>query len=348
MKRSGNSDWRMPAEWESHRRTWMAWPCHPELLDALGPERAYLGWAAVANAIAGFEPVAMVVPTGQKEVAHRYLSGGIAIHETALGDSWMRDFGPTFVLDEGGALGAVDWTFNGWGGRTFPERSEDALIGAFVANEAGAIRLPSKLVNEGGAIHTDGEGTVLLTESVQLNPNRNPCWSRVDIETELQQRLGTKKAIWLKRGLHADAGFWGTDGHVDTLAAFVKPGVIVAHHQPDPNHPDYSVTRDNIALLESETDANGKPFTVIPITAPAERFCDGDPLACSYINFYYANGAVILCAFDDPQDDITAEIFRELHPEREVLSVLATVIFEGGGGIHCITQQEPLAAGQGE
>ena len=344
MGRNGNPDWRMPAEWEPHSRTWMAWPCHRALLDSLGAERAFRGWAAVANAIAGFEPVAMVIPKGQAETARAYLLEDITLYEAALGDSWMRDFGPTFVLDESGALGAVDWTFNGWGGRTFPEGAADALIGAFVAEESGAMRIPSKLVNEGGGIHTDGEGTVLLTESVQLNPNRNPSWSRVDIETEVHARLGTEKAIWLKGGLHADAGFWGTDGHVDTLAAFVKPGVIVAHHQPDPNHPDYHATRDNIAILESETDAHGRSLEVIPVTAPQERFCDGEPLACSYINFYYANGAVILCAFGDPQDAVTIGVFAELHPDRKIVSVPATVIFEGGGGVHCITQQEPVSA----
>lgn len=336
--------YRMPAEWSPHRRTWMAWPCNPHLLEMLGPERAYEAWSAVANTVVGFEPVTMVVPPGQTGTARRYLADAVESVEHPLGDSWMRDFGPTFVVGPHGRLGGVDWTFNGWGGRTFPEASADAEVAAFVADTAGAERLPSRLVNEGGGIHVDGEGTLLLTESVQLNRNRNPSWTKAEIEAELHARLGTEKAIWLPRGLVADEGEVGTDGHIDTLACFVKPGVVVAHGQPDPAHPDHEISRENIAILKASTDAGGRPLEVIVLDAPREKYLDGEPLSCSYVNFSFVNGGVVLCGFDDPRDAEVADLFARLFNDRRIVQVPATVIFEGGGGIHCITQQEPLAA----
>ncbi|MEJ8573874.1 agmatine deiminase family protein [Microbaculum marinum] len=333
--------YRMPAEWTRHRRTWMAWPCNPTLLEGIGPQKAFAAWASVANAIADFEPVVMVVPPGRTEEARRYLSAAVETVEQPLGDSWMRDFGPTFVIADDGTLAGVDWTFNGWGGRTFPEASADAEVAAFVCRQAGAERLPSKLVNEGGGIHVDGEGTLLLTESVQLNRNRNPSWTREEIEAELHRRLGTETAIWLPRGLVADTSAFGTDGHIDTLACFVRPGVVVAHGQPDPGHPDHETSRENIEILKGSTDAKGRRLEVIVLDAPAERYLDGEPLSCSYVNFSFVNGGVVLCGFDDPKDAETVAIFERLFPDRRIVQVPATPIFEGGGGIHCITQQEP-------
>lgn len=170
--------WMMPPEWTPHKRTWMGWPCNRDVLEMVGsPDAAYTAWSGVANTIARFEPVTMVCNPGEEATARKYLNAGVTIAERELGDSWMRDCGPTFVVNEQGALGAVDWTFNGWGGRTFPDASADALVARFVAEQAGAERLPSVLVNEGGGIHVDGEGTLLLTETVQMNRNRNPNWT---------------------------------------------------------------------------------------------------------------------------------------------------------------------------
>jgi agmatine deiminase len=248
------------------------------------------------------------------------------------------------VLGEDGRLGAIDWTFNGWGGRTFPENKVDALIARFVAQRAGAERFASKLVNEGGAIHVDGEGTVLLTESVQLNANRNPNWTKSEVEAEIHTMLGTKKAIWVKQGLESDCDETGTDGHIDTLACFLKPGLVLAHRQPDRAHPDYDTARENIAVLKASKDAAGRPLEVIEVDAPEQRFKNKhEPLSCTYVNFSFVNGGVVLCGFDDPQDAVVADLFHRLFTNRRIVQVPATRIFEGGGGIHCITQQEPLA-----
>lgn len=331
--------WHMPAEWGPHRRTWMAWPCNDFVFGEVGSaEAAYRAWAGAANAVRRFEPVVMVCNPGEAATARGYLDERIEIVEHPLGDSWMRDTGPTFVIGEDGSLGGVDWTFNGWGGRTFPEAADDALVARFVCERTGAMRIPSLLVNEGGGIHTDGQGTLLLTESVQLNPNRNPNWSREAIETELHAKLGTRKAIWLKRGLMGDTLDGGTDGHVDTLAAFVKPGVVVVHGQPDPDHPDHKAAQENAAILRDATDAQGNTLEVVVLDAP-----DAPPdLPCSYVNFSFVNGGVVLCGFDDPQDSAIVETFRRFFNDREIVQVPARDIFRGGGGVHCITQHEPL------
>jgi len=340
--------WTMPPEWNPHKRTWMGWPCNPDVLDYIGsPEAAYKAWSGVANQVSQFEPVTMICNPGKKTQAREYLDSEVTIVERELGDSWMRDCGPTFVVNEQGHLGAVDWTFNGWGGRTFPEGSADALVARFVAEKTGAERLPSVLINEGGGIHVDGEGTLLLTENVQMNHNRNPNWTRQEIEAEMHAKLGTSKAIWVPRGLEADTSASGTDGHIDTLVCFVKPGVVVVHGQPDPDHPDHETAAEIEAIMRSQTDARGRAMEVIVLTAPEEHYDHGEPLSCSYVNFSFVNGGVVLCEFGDPQDQVVADVFRRLFNDREIVSVPAVDIFKGGGGVHCITQQEPLCKTNG-
>jgi len=333
----------MPPEWVEHDRMWMSWPTHEGTVEAIGgPEVAERAWATVARAVAEFEPVTVVVNPDQAARARRQLGPEIAIMECPVGDGWMRDSGPTFVTDEIGALVAIDWTFNGWGGRTFPEAVDDALIARRVAEAAGARRVASHLVNEGGGIHVDGEGTLLLTETVQLNPNRNPSWTRAEIEAEFADKLGTSKTIWLPRGVEADTGCYGTDGHVDTLACFVRPGCVVVHGQPDPEHPDHETAVEIEAIMRAETDAKGRPLEVVVIDAPPERYdAEGGALSCSYINFVFANGGIVLPTFGDRQDERAAEILAGLCPGRRVVPVDAIPIFMGGGGVHCITQQQP-------
>ncbi|GAA3295772.1 hypothetical protein GCM10020295_23730 [Streptomyces cinereospinus] len=196
----------------------------------------------------------------------------------------------------------MDWTFNGWGAQDWARWEHDAEVGAYVSDLAGATTYASKLVNEGGAIHVDGEGTVLLTETVQLGPERNPGWTREEAEAEIHAHLGTRKAVWLPRGLTGDYpphGF-GTLGHVDIVAAFARPGVVVAHHQPDPAHPDHEITKEVIGLLRSATDARGRSLEVVEVPAPTVLEADGHWADYSYINHYLCNGGVVLCAFDDP------------------------------------------------
>jgi agmatine deiminase len=341
---SGRPELYMPPEWAPHARTWMAWPVAAYVL-ADDPETAGQAWASVANAISEFEPVTILVPEGEAEAARRALYPGVRTLECPIADSWVRDSGPTFVLRPHGGLAAIDWTFNGWGGRTFPEGVADALVARRIAEDAGAERIVSHLVNEGGGIHVDGEGTLLLTESVQLNPNRNPNWTRAEVEAELHRCLGTRHAIWLPRGLASDSDATGTDGHIDTLACFVRPGLMLAHGQPDPDHPDYETARENAEILRKSRDAKGREIEVIVVDAPAPRERGGAPLSLTYVNFSFVNGGVVLPVFDDPRDEEVVALLTRLLPERRIVPVSAPRIFQGGGGVHCITQQEPATGG---
>ncbi|MET7287524.1 agmatine deiminase family protein [Streptomyces sp. NPDC005573] len=335
---------RMPAEWTPHERTWMAWPGpNATFADPGSLAAARRAWAEVARAVRRFEPVTVVCGPGQSREARALLGEGVDTVERDLDDAWMRDIGPTFLTDGAGRLAAVDWTFNGWGAQEWARWEHDAKIAGHVAGLAGAQTYRSDLVNEGGAIHVDGEGTVLLTETVQLGPERNPHRTKEEVEAEIHAHLGTRKAIWLPRGLTADYpphGF-GTLGHVDIVAAFARPGVVVAHHQPDPAHPDHEITREVIGILRSATDAHGRPLEVVEVPAPTVLETDGHWADYSYINHYLCNGGVVLCGFDDPRDETAAGIFRRLFPRRAVTLVDARPVFAAGGGIHCITQQQP-------
>ncbi|WP_447040184.1 agmatine deiminase family protein [Streptomyces sp. DSM 118878] len=335
---------RMPAEWAPHERTWMAWPCpNPTFDDPAGLDESRLAWADVARAVRRFEPVTVVCGPAQSAYAKELLGPDIEVVERELDDAWMRDIGPTFVTDGKGALAAVDWTFNGWGAQEWARWDHDARIGAHVADLAGARTYASSLVNEGGGIHVDGEGTVLLTETVQLGPERNPGWTREQVEAEIHGKIGTTKAIWLPRGLTADypGHGYGTLGHVDIVAAFAAPGVVLVHSQRDPAHPDFEVSKEIIATLQGQQDARGRTLRIVEVPAPTVLKDDEGWVDYSYINHYLCNGGVVLCAFDDPNDEIAAGIFRGLFPDRTVTLVDARTIFAGGGGIHCITQQQP-------
>ncbi|MFF8286239.1 agmatine/peptidylarginine deiminase [Streptomyces albus] len=334
----------MPPEWAPHERTWMAWPGHNPTFDSAETlAEARTAWATVARAVRRFEPVTMVADPEDVAEAREQLGTGIEVVGRPLDDAWMRDIGPTFVV-ENGRSAAVDWTFNGWGAQEWARWEQDRLIGAYVAEQAGVPVRSSRLVNEGGGIHVDGQGTVLLTETVQLGPERNPGWSREQVEAEIHAQLGTRKAIWLPRGLTADYGPFGTRGHVDLVAAFAAPGVVVAHTQPDPAHPDHEVCKETVGLLRSATDARGRKLEVVELPAPTVTHTeDGEPVDYSYVNHYLCNGGVVLCGFADPRDEHAAGIFRRLFPRRTVTLVDARTVFAAGGGIHCITQQQPRA-----
>ncbi len=237
------------------------------------------------------------------------------------------------MTDGRGGLAAVDWVFNGWGAQDWARWEHDAKIARQVADLAGAPVLSSTLVNEGGAVHVDGEGTVLLTDTVQLGPGRNPGRTRAEVEAEIHARLGTTKAIWLPHGLTGDYGRYGTQGHVDIVAAFARPGTVVVHSQRDPAHPHHARSRTYAAILRGETDAEGRPLEVVEVPAPTVLVDEkGDWVDYSYINHYLCNDGVVLCAFDDPNDERAAGIFRRLFPERTVTLVDARTIFASGGG----------------
>jgi agmatine deiminase len=338
--------WRMPSETAPQDRIWMAFPRPNDTFDDL--DAASAAWAAVANAIVPFEPVTMLVDPVALPAARRLLDPAVELVDQPLDDAWLRDSGPSFVLDEDGRLGAVDWTFNGWGGHEWSAWDRDRLVGAAVGERAGATVLPSLLVNEGGGIHVDGEGTVLLTETVQLDPRRNPWTDRARVEAELARTIGATHAVWLPRGLTRDYDRFGTSGHVDICATIPSPGRVLVHDQRDPAHPDHAVSAELVRILEGSVDAAGRPFEVVRLPAPAtltdaEGFVDW-----SYVNHVVVNGGVIACGFGEERADAAArEVLAEAYPGRRVVTVDAREIFACGGGIHCITQQQPAAAGGG-
>ncbi|MET9189281.1 agmatine deiminase family protein [Streptomyces tendae] len=334
---------RMPPEWAPHERTWMAWPGpNSTFTDDEELAGARAAWARVARAVRRFEPVTMVHGPGQGAGARELLGPDVDLVERELDDAWMRDIGPTFVTDGRGGLAAVDWVFNGWGAQDWARWEHDAKIARHVADLAGAPVLSSTLVNEGGAIHVDGEGTVLLTDTVQLGSGRNPGRSREEVEAEIHAKLGTTKAIWLPHGLSGDYGRYGTQGHVDIVAAFARPGTVLVHSQRDPRHPDHERSQLYLEILRGQSDAKGRRLEVVEVPAPTVLKDEaGDWVDYSYINHYLCNDGVVLCAFGDPNDERAAGILRRLFPDRTVTLVDARTIFAGGGGIHCITQQQP-------
>lgn len=333
----------MPAESARQERVWMAFPSAGYSLGDTEEARdqARATWAAVAHAVAEFEPVTMVVDPDERAAAARYLSAEIETIEAPLNDAWMRDIGPTFVHAPDGSVAAVDWVFNGWGAQDWARWDRDSRIGRLVAEAAGVPVIASELVNEGGGIQVDGLGTVLLTDTVQLDPGRNPGLTRRDVETELARTIGATHAVWLPCGLTRDSERFGTRGHVDIVAAITAPGRILLHSQPDSAHPDYQVTRTIRAAVEASHDAAGREWEIIDLPAPKTLTDDEGYVDYSYINHLVVNGGVIACGFGDPNDSNAAAILAEQYPGRRVVTVDARPLFERGGGIHCITQQQP-------
>jgi agmatine deiminase len=328
----------MPAEWEPHERTWMAWPSAGYTLgaDSEAADEARGCWASVANAIARFEPVTVVVDPADVPTARAWLDDTVAILAAPLDDAWMRDIGPTFVIGPDGSHAGVDWVFNGWGAQSWATWENDAAVATAVCREADVPVVTSPLVNEGGGIHVNGTGTVLLTRTVQLGEGRNAHWSQQQVEDELSRTLGVDRFVWLERGLNRDYDEFGTRGHVDIVACFSDETTVLFHDQLDPEHPDHEISAEVRALLEAVPG-----LRVVAVPAPDALRGDEGWVDYSYINHYVCNGAVILCAFDDPGDKRAAAILRDAYPGREIVLVDARPLFARGGGIHCITQQQP-------
>ena len=340
------AEWRMPAETAQQERLWMAFPAGGYTLgeSAEAAHAARSTWAAVANAAVEFQPVTMVVDPDDVETAGAYLHPEVEVLAAPLNDAWMRDIGPTFVLDGEGNLGAVDWVFNGWGGQDWAQWDKDALVAGEVAGRSGAHHIVSALVNEGGGIQVDGQGTVLVTETVQLDPGRNPGLNRADVEAELARTIGATHVVWLPRGLTRDSERFGTRGHVDIVAAIPSPGTLLVHSQGNPEHPDFEVCREVIDFLRGTTDAAGRTWNIVEVPAPETLRDEEGFVDYSYINHVVVNGGVIACSFNDPQDDKALQILAEAYPGRRIVAIDARELFARGGGIHCITQQQPAAS----
>lgn len=338
--------WRMPAETAPHERTWMAFPAEGVTLgdSSAAREEGYAAWTEVAHAVAEFEPVTMLVDPTERDRAARLLGSAVDRVEAPVDEFWMRDHGPTFVVDDEhpGVLGAVDWVFNGWGAPEWSNWRKSAEHARRIADLVGAELVSSLLVNEGGGIHVDGEGTVLVTDTVQLDPRRNPFADRARVEAELARTIGATTAIWLPRGLTRDYDDFGTNGHVDIVATLASPGRLLLHDQRDPGHPDFDVTRDLRAHLAAQTDASGRTLEIVELPAPA-TLRDGEGFVdWSYVNHLVVNGGVIACGFGEERADAAArELLEAAYPGRRAVTVDARPLFARGGGIHCITQQQP-------
>ncbi|MEV0371202.1 agmatine deiminase family protein [Streptomyces sp. NPDC050636] len=333
---------RLGAEWESHARTFMAWPASAAIWGRYLPD-VRRDIAGLARAIADYEPVVLLARPGQEDAARRACGSDVEVASIAVDDLWARDTVPVFVEDESRVRG-VDFNFNGWGGKQ--ERRHDARVGHRALAQYGIPRDRTWVVAEGGSLETDGRGTLMATESSLVNKNRNPGKSRQQIEDELKRVLGVRKVIWF-------AGVRGediTDGHVDSMARFVAPGVVLLDKAfPDEPADSWSRAADQAKrVLKSSTDAHGKAVEVIelPQPDPYEITGRGDAFLSSYVNFYVANGAVFVPRFGDAKaDDRAQQMLRDHFPGRDIVPVKIDTIASGGGGIHCATHDQPGKSG---
>jgi agmatine deiminase len=347
----------MPAEYAPHAGCWMLWPERPDNWRE-GAQPAQRAFAAVAAAISRFEPVSVGASSAHFEYARAQLAAHIRVIEISHDDSWMRDVGPTFVTNKQGVRRGVDWRFNAWGGLRdglyFPWDQDDAVARKVLEIE-GCDRYRAPLINEGGAIHVDGQGTALVTEQCLLNPNRNPDLSRAQIEQHLKNYLGVSTVIWLGQGVIDDE----TGGHIDNLACFVRPGVVALHWTDNARDPQHTLSSDAFERLKSARDARGRPIEVIKLPMPgplkltaseaagilaretSQKREVGARLAGSYVNFYIANRGIVMPLLDPRTDKLAAARIKRAFPTRKVVGVPAREILLGGGNIHCITQQVP-------
>lgn len=348
---------RMPAEYEKHAGCWMLWPERPDNWRD-GAKPAQRAFVTVATAISQFEPVTVGVNRDQFKNARAILPPQIRVVEISSNDAWMRDTGPTFVINDRGQIRGIDWEFNAWGGLNgglYPVWEQDNLVAQKVLEIERVDRHKASFILEGGAIHVDGQGTALVTEECLLNSNRNPSLSRREIEQSLMDYLNVRHIIWLGRGVYLDE----TDGHIDNLVCFVRPSVVALTWTEDKHDPQYDISCDALERLNRATDAQGRRLTIHKIHQPGPLYITeaesrgvdvlegshprraGQRMAGSYINFYIANGGIIAPIFDDPHDTFALQQLQALFPERKVIGVPGREILLGGGNIHCITQQQP-------
>lgn len=351
------TEFRQPAEWERHEAVWIGWPSAADLWgDDLGPARA-----EVADLICAIlfpnegkpgpdergERVELLVRGAEARTAAEIMQGrlpdpaALRIHEAPIGDIWLRDTGPVFVRTVDGAVAASAFRFNGWGGKY--QLPEDAAVAALIAGLAEApLRRFDGFVCEGGALETDGEGTVITTRQCLLNKNRNPSMSEQDVEAVLREALGAEKVIWLDEGLAGDH----TDGHVDNLARFIAPGRVICMRPSGDDDPNAEVLRAVEKTLRAETDAKGRKLDVVTVPSPGRVEINGEPAAASHLNFYLSNCALIMPSYgvlsgDGDAAAEAAETLKDATDRAHVFAIDSSHLLTGGGSFHCITQQQP-------
>lgn len=335
-----------PAEWAPHEATWLAWPSDAELWedDLAEAQREFTELCrAIAWAPKGAEPerLDILVPDEANEkLASKALEGlNARLHRVPFGDIWVRDTAPIFLLDAKGQPATVRFAFNGWGGKYVLEH--DDKVAEKVAALAGQPEFGFSWILEGGSVEVDGEGTCLTTRQCLLNPNRNPEMDQMVLEFGLCEALGVKRILWLDNGLLNDH----TDGHIDTLARFVAPGVVMCMQAQDADDPNKDVLEGIAAALERMTDARGRKLRVVRVPSPGRVTDeDGRVMPASYANFYIANHSVVVPTYGTKWDEAAVKAIAELFPNHRTVGVGSKAILTGGGSFHCITQQQPKAA----
>lgn len=349
---------RMPGEFEKHAGTYIIWPERPDNW-RLGAKPAQEVFVKVAEVIGKYEPVTMVVSKAQYSNARGMLPDYVRVVEMSNDDAWIRDCGATFVVNKKGIVRGVDWTFNSWGGLVdglyFPWDQDDKIAMKMCELERVDRYRLDDFVLEGGSIHVDGEGTLMVTEECLLSKGRNPQMSKRKIEKILCEYLNCKKVLWIPRGIYNDE----TNGHVDNMCNFVKPGVVVLAWTEDKNDPQYERSLEAYNYLSKQTDAKGRKLKIHKLLTPSPILItkeeslgvdavdgtlprqEGDRMAASYVNYYTGNGFIALPVFNGPNDELAIKKLQELYPDRVIEPIYAREILLGGGNIHCITQQLP-------
>jgi len=348
---------RMPGEFEPQQQIFMIWPERPDNWRD-GGKPAQKAFADVAKAISEFAEMTMLVSASQYQVARKVLPPQIRVIEMSSNDSWVRDCGPTFVINDKGGIRGVDWKFNAWGGLFdglyFPWDQDDLIARKICDMERIDTYRTEDFVLEGGSIHVDGEGTVMTTEMCLLSPGRNPHMSREQIENMLKDHLNIEKVIWVKDGIDPEE----TNGHIDDVACFVRPGEVACIWTDNKEYPFYETCIEAYKTLEEATDAKGRKLKVHKLTMPEVPVTikgdfsidevegtipreDGDICIASYMNFLIVNDGVIVPQYGDKLDELAIEQIKDMFPDKKVVGVNTREIVYGGGNIHCITQQQP-------
>lgn len=336
--------YRMPAEWEPHRATWLSWPhkeaSWPGKLDVILPV-----YARFVAELAVSEPVHINVNDAAMEAQARALltaagaAGSIRFHHFPTNDAWCRDHGAIFVIREGPAgrdLAATDWGYNAWGDK-YPPYDLDNQIPAHMADYLGVPRFAGGMILEGGSIDVNGQGVLLTSEQCLLNPNRNPDLTREQIEARLRAFFGVQQILWLGEGIVGD----DTDGHIDDIARFVAPDTIMTVIEDDPQDENYPMLQENLERLHAMRDLHGNPFTILTLPMPPAIMHEGQRLPASYANFYIANTTVLIPFYNHPNDDRAAELLQRCFPTRRIVGIDCTDIIWGLGAWHCLSQQVP-------
>ncbi|MDO3412172.1 agmatine deiminase family protein [Saccharibacillus sp. CPCC 101409] len=332
--------YKMPAEWEKHERTLLSWPVQSSMVYPDNYKEVCGGYAELVKAIAEFEPVTLLVnPEDEESLRPIFAGHPVELLPIPHNDAWLRDNGPTIVVNGQGERAGINWGFNAWGGKYSPWDLDDAVAPA-VLKHLNLRQFDAPLVLEGGSIHVDGEGTLLTTEECLLNENRNPSLSREEIEEHVKNFTNVDKIIWLNRGLAGDE----TDGHVDNAACFAAPGKVIIQVCDDPADDNYAITQENLRILEEAADAQGRKLEIIPIQQPPHAQYEDSRLTLSYLNFYFVNGGIILPIFGGEAaetDRLAEESLQRVFPDRRIRTIDGMAVIREGGNVHCTTQQIP-------